>query len=264
MTTKVRDIIKEMEKIAPSFLKESYDNVGLMVGEEEKQVKKVLLALDCTKEVICEAKDKDIDFIITHHPLFFKKPSKIVREDLQGWKVIELVKNDISLYSSHTNLDSVNGGINEEIVKLLGFEKSVLIEKSTIKGCESSGIGRFVELNEEIPVKSFVKKLKECLQVENIRGAIASENIKKIAVINGSGQDFFSKALALGADCIVTGDTTYHFVSDYKENGVTILDPGHFSTEWIVFLNVMKKLEDKFENIEFIHSKVSKDPYSFL
>lgn len=264
MTTKVRNIIKEMEKIAPSFLKESYDNVGLMVGGEEKQVKKVLLALDCTKEVINEAKNNEIDLIITHHPLFFKKPNRIVREDLQGWKVIELIKNDISLYSSHTNLDSVSGGINEEIIKLLGFNDSILIEKSNLKGYEDSGIGRFVELDKEISTKSFINQLKKCLNVENIRGVIASENIRKIAVINGSGQDFFGKALALGADCIVTGDTTYHFASDYKEMGVTILDPGHFATEWIVFLNVMKKLENKFENIEFIYSKASEDPYSFL
>ncbi|MBD7909769.1 MULTISPECIES: Nif3-like dinuclear metal center hexameric protein [Clostridium] len=264
MTTKVRDIIKEMEIIAPPFLKESYDNIGLMVGEEEKLVKKVLLALDCTKEVINEAKENQIDLIITHHPLFFKKPNRIVREDLQGWKVIELIKSDISLYSSHTNLDSAKGGINEKIVKMLGFSHSTLIEKSSIKGYEDSGIGRFIELNEELSVEVFIKKIKESLNIENMRGVIANKSIKRIAIINGSGQDFFGKALALGADCIVTGDTSYHFALDYKELGVTILDPGHFSTEWIVFLDVMKKLKSKFNDVKFISSKVSKDPYSFL
>jgi dinuclear metal center YbgI/SA1388 family protein len=253
-----------MEIIAPSFLKESYDNVGLMVGEKEKTVSKVLLALDCTKEVIKEAKDNHIDLIITHHPLLFKKPSRIVREDLQGWKVIELIKNDISLYSSHTNLDSVKGGINEEIVKMLGYDDSTIIEKSTVKGYEDSGIGRFIELEKEISVEIFIQKLKKTLKIQNLRGVIANKNIRKIAIINGSGQDFFGKALKLGADCIVTGDTSYHFASDYKEMGVTILDPGHFSTEWISFLNVMRKIESKFHELEFIVSKKSKDPYSFL
>ena len=68
----------------------------------------------------------------------------------------------------------------------------------------------------------------------------------------------------MGADCIITGDTTYHFVSDYKELGVTILDAGHFPTEWLVFLKVMKRLEEKFTEIEFIHSRVSEDPYTFV
>lgn len=263
MSIIVKDIIKEMEKLAPPFLKESYDNVGLMVGENNKEVKKVLLALDCTKEVIEEAKENKVDLIITHHPLIFRKPSRIVKEDLQGYKIIELIKNDISLYSSHTNLDSVRGGINEEIVNILGFSNSKIIESSERKGYEDCGIGRLVSLDEEIDVEDLIKLVKEKLGITNLRAAIGKEKIKKIAIINGSGQDFFGSATRLGADCIITGDTSYHFVSDYKEMGLSILDAGHFGTEWIVFLKVMKKIEDKFKDIEFIHSKSSRDPYSF-
>lgn len=256
--------MKAMEVLAPPFLKESYDNVGLMVGTEEKKVKKVLLALDCTKEVIEEAKENNIDLIITHHPLIFRKPSRIIREDLQGWKIIELIKNDISLYASHTNLDAAKGGINEELVKVLGFKNSKLIEKSNVKGYEEAGIGRIVELEEKILVEDIINLIKEKLEIKSLRAVIAGKEIKKIAFINGSGQDFFSKALALGADCIITGDTTYHFALDYKEMGVTIIDAGHFSTEWIIFLNVMKKVKKSFEKLEFINSNISKDPYTFF
>ncbi|WP_294351069.1 Nif3-like dinuclear metal center hexameric protein [uncultured Clostridium sp.] len=264
MSVKVKEIIKAMENLAPTFLKESYDNVGLMVGEKEKEVKRVLLALDCTKDVIEEAKREKVDLIITHHPLLFRKPSKIVKEDLQGYKIIELIKNDISLYSSHTNLDSVKGGINEKIVDILGFEGSKIIERSSIKNFEDSGIGRIVSLDQEILVKELIEKVKSSLGIKSFRAAIAKDTVNKIAIINGSGQDYFGKALALGADCIITGDTTYHFVSDYKELGVTILDAGHFPTEWIVFLEVMKEIENKFKDIIFIHSKESKDPYTFV
>ncbi len=140
MSIYVKDIIKAMEKIAPPSLKESYDNVGLMVGDKEKEVHKVLLALDCTKKVIEEAKKNNIDLIITHHPLIFRKPSRIVKDDLQGFKIIELIKNDISLFSSHTNLDSVKGGINEEIVNILGFKSKKIIEESKVLGFQTSGI----------------------------------------------------------------------------------------------------------------------------
>lgn len=261
---KVKEIIKEMESLAPPFLKESYDNVGLMVGDENQDVNKILLALDCTKEVIEEAKTNNVDMIITHHPLIFRKPSKVVKSDLQGWKIIELIKNDISLYSSHTNLDTVKGGINDEIVNILGFKSKKIIDEVKNPNFEGSGIGRIVDLEEYKTPEEVIKIVKEKLNVDNLRAAIGNRNIKRIAIINGSGQDYFQRSLNLGADCIITGDTTYHFASDYKEMGITIIDPGHFKTEWIVFLEVMKSIESKLENIEFIHSKVSKDPYKFL
>ncbi|MBU5486633.1 Nif3-like dinuclear metal center hexameric protein [Clostridium sp. MSJ-8] len=261
---KVKDIIKEMEKLAPPFLKESYDNVGLMVGDEEKDVQKILLALDCTKEVINEAILNNIDLIITHHPLIFRKPSRIVMGDLQGEKIISLIKNDISLYSSHTNLDTVKGGINETIVKMLGFGESKIIDEVENPEYKGSGIGRIVKLSQEKTPQDIIDLVKNKLNVENLRVVIGDKPISKIAIINGSGQDYFSDAVRYGADCIITGDTTYHYASDYKEMGITIIDPGHFKTEWIIFLEVMKNIESKFTNIEFMHSRVSNDPYEFF
>lgn len=261
---KVKNIIKEMEKFAPQFLKEDFDNVGLMVGDKESEVKRVLLALDCTKNVIEEAKEVGADLIITHHPLIFRKPSRIVRDDLQGWKIIELIKNNISLYSSHTNLDSTKGGINEEIVRVLGFDESKIIEASKVNGYDDTGLGRIVSLKEEMRVDELINQVKEKLSINNLRAVIGSDSVKKIAIINGSGQDFFSKAIRMGADCIITGDTTYHFASDYKEMGVTIIDAGHFPTEWLVFLEVMEKIKQKFEEVEFISSTKCEDPYTFV
>lgn len=264
MGIKVKDIINEMNILAPEILKEDFDNVGLMVGDEDKEVKKVLLALDCTKKVIEEAKENKCDMIITHHPLIFKKPNRIVKEDLLGSKIIELIKNDISLYSSHTNLDSVKDGINDTIVKMLGFSSNEIIEKSKINGFNDAGIGRIVRLNEEITLDFLIKVIKEKLDSNFLRVVKGKEKIKTLAIINGSGQDFINVAVASGADCIITGDTTYHYASDYKELGITIIDPGHFKTEWLVFLESIKNIENKFRDIQFIKSTVSEDPYIFL
>lgn len=257
----VNDVIKEMEKIAPTYLKEDFDNVGLMVGDKSKEVKKVLLALDCTLNVIEEAKIENADLIITHHPLIFRRPSNITTDTLQGKKIIELIKNDISLYSSHTNLDSVENGLNSTIVSLLGFEECAILEAN--KKEQSAGIGRLVSLNESISLEQLVNKVKKALSINHLRVVNGNDKITKIAIINGSGQDFIGKAVSLGADCIITGDTTYHFASDYKELGISILDVGHFASEQLVFFNVMKKLEEKFRDIEFITSKVEEDPFNF-
>lgn len=258
---KVNNIIKEMELLAPTYLKEDFDNVGLMVGDKNKEVKKVLLALDCTLKVIEEAKKENVELIITHHPLIFKRPSSITTDTLQGKKIIELIKNDISLYSSHTNLDSVENGLNDTIVSILGFDNSKILEKN--KRDDKAGLGRIVSLKESIQLEDLISKIKKSLNINNLRVVKGKDKVNKIAIINGSGQDFIGKAVALGADCIITGDTTYHFASDYKEMEISILDVGHFASEQITFFNVMENLKEKFKDVEFITSTVEEDPFSF-
>jgi len=258
---KVNNIINEMELLAPTYLKEDFDNVGLMVGDKNKEVKKVLLALDCTLKVIEEAKKENVELIITHHPLIFKRPSSITTDTLQGKKIIELIKNDISLYSSHTNLDSVENGLNDTIVSILGFDNFKILEKN--KRDDKAGLGRIVSLNESIQLEDLISKIKKSLNINNLRVVKGKDKVNKIAIINGSGQDFIGKAVALGADCIITGDTTYHFASDYKEMEISILDVGHFASEQITFFNVMENLKEKFKDVEFITSTVEEDPFSF-
>ena len=198
----VNDIIKEMESLAPSYLKEDFDNVGLMIGDRNKAVNKVLLALDCTLKVIEEAKREDVDLIITHHPLIFRKPSNITTDTLQGKKIIELIKNDISLYSSHTNLDSVENGLNHSIVSILGFEESSLLEKN--KNVSSAGLGRIVELDKEIKLQNLIEQVKRKLNISNLRVVKGNDTVSKIAIINGSCQDFIAKAMKLGVDTVIT------------------------------------------------------------
>ena len=261
---KVTDIAKEIEQFAPEFLKEDYDNVGLMVGDGDKEVKKVLLSLDCTNEVIKEAIRHDCDLIITHHPLLFKRPKNIIKGDLLGDKVITLIKEDIALYSCHTNLDSAKEGINETIVNMLGFSSSQIIESNESENYQNGGIGRLVKLEKEILLSDIVDVVKKTLNIKNMRVVKGSDKVKILAIINGSGQDFFIEAKKLGADCIITGDTTYHFASDFKEMGISIIDAGHFATEYIVFLKTLEFLKEKFKGVEFIASEKCKDPYEFI
>jgi dinuclear metal center YbgI/SA1388 family protein len=262
--TKVLDIAKAIEDAAPKFLMEDYDNIGMMVGDDNKEVKKVLLSLDCTKEVIKEAINLNSDLIITHHPLIFKKPKNIISGDLLGDKVIALIKEDIALYSCHTNLDSTKGGINETIVNMLGFTSDEIIEPKEYPNYKDCGIGRLVRLKEEISLSDIIKLVKEKLNINNMRIVKGSENVKTIAIINGSGQDLFYRAKNLGADCIITGDTTYHFASDFKEIGISIIDAGHFSTEYLAFLKTLEFLSERFKDVEFISSEECKDPYEFI
>ncbi|MGL5648012.1 MAG: Nif3-like dinuclear metal center hexameric protein [Clostridium sp.] len=257
----INDIINKMEEFAPSEIKESFDNVGLMVGDSKGKVQRVLLALDCTMDVIDEAIEKKCELIITHHPLIFKKPSRIVQGDLLGDKIIKLIKNNISVYSSHTNLDSAVNGINKEIVNKIGFNKSIIMDKGVE---ENIGIGRFVSLDKPIKATEIIGSIKKNLEIANIKGCIGQREIKNIAIINGSGSSYFEKAYEMGADCIISGDISYHYLLDYKELGLTIIDAGHFNTEWLVFLDVVKNAIKEIKGITFIKSEKTKDPYEFL
>ncbi|WP_446898766.1 Nif3-like dinuclear metal center hexameric protein [Clostridium sp. LBM24168] len=271
MPLKVKDIDTIMEQYAPSKLKEDYDNVGLMVGDMKSEVKSILVSLDCTMHVIEEAENNNCNLIFTHHPLLFSRPKSITSDTLIGRKIIELIKNDINVYSSHTNLDSTFGGINDIIMQILNFKDSNIIEPSLNNEdyfTVHSGIGRISKLEKYITLEKLCMQVKERLQIQHLRySGDDNKIIKKVAVINGSGKDYFYQAKMLGADCIITGDTTYHYVSDFNEEGIAVIDAGHFGTEWPAILKVADYLKNRIESMGFennvILSKVNMDPYRY-
>ncbi|WP_127836405.1 Nif3-like dinuclear metal center hexameric protein [Clostridium prolinivorans] len=270
MVLKVKDVKNIIEKHVPLNLKEDYDNVGFMIGDLESEVSSILIALDCTLEVIDEAINLGANLIITHHPLLFIKPQSITTETLQGKKIIKLIKNDINLYSSHTNLDKVRGGLNDIISEILGYNEWEIIEiDKSQENKDLYGIGRIITLNNTITLKELCNNIKNFLQISKLRYA-GKENmiINKIAIINGSGESYFKKCKELGADCIITGDTSYHYVSDYLEEGIGIIDAGHFETEWPALKLAAKKLQEKIREIgadnNVIISKMCKSPYKFI
>lgn len=271
MFLKVRDVMNIMEDYAPVRFKESYDNVGLMVGETECEITNILVALDCTLKVIEEAKENGCNLILTHHPILFLKPITITNETLLGKKLLELIKNNINVYSSHTNLDSVVGGVNDIILEVLGLNAGVTIDKieGTTGKYENSGIGRLVELKEAVTLKDLCDSVKEKLNTPSVRYAgNLQKEIKKVAVINGAGQSYFNAAKAMGADCIITGDTSYHFVSDISEEGIAVIDAGHFDTEWPAIKIFAEKFKEKVEKLGYentvIVSKSVENPYKYI
>ncbi|WP_368488481.1 Nif3-like dinuclear metal center hexameric protein [Clostridium sp. BJN0013] len=270
MYLRVEDIHNIMEKYTPSILKESYDNVGLMVGDMKSEVTSILMALDCTLEVIEEAKQNKCNLILTHHPLLFRRPDSITTGTLIGKKIIELIKNNINLYSSHTNLDSVKGGINDIIMNLLELTCCHIIDPSEVENYRGDhcGIGRISELKVPITLGELCNKVKSNLNISMLRySGSESKIINKIAVINGSGESYFNSAKLLGVDCIITGDTTYHYVSDFQEEGIAVIDAGHFETEWPAMEKIAEILMHEIKSNGFcntvILSKVNRSPYKY-
>lgn len=272
MSLKVKELCTIMEQYAPKTLSEDYDNVGLMIGNTEDSISSVLVALDCTLEVIDEAITKNCNFILTHHPLLFKKPANITNETLTGRKIIKLIKNNINVFASHTNLDAASGGINDMLVKLLEFSGGKVFSPvsehidSYNDENRQTGIGRIVTLESEINLSDLCNIVKEklCIPVLRYVGN-ETKKISKIAFIGGSGSDYLELCRELGADCIITGDISYHYASDYCEMDIAIIDAGHFYTEWFALKEIgtliqAKILQSGYEN-SVILSDIIKDPY---
>lgn len=135
MSVNVADIIKIMEEIAPPAMAEDWDNVGLMLGRRCKAVKKLLLALDITGEVVQQAIAQKADMIITHHPLIFRGLKRVTDSEWQQELLLTLAEKGIAVYSAHTNLDCVSSGVNDVLAKKLHLDNVDVLDSD-------NGLGR--------------------------------------------------------------------------------------------------------------------------
>lgn len=240
MILKVKDIIGNLEKKYPKANAENWDNVGLIVGKLNQEVRKVQLSLDATDKAIENAIKNSADLIITHHPMIFKPVKTITTMDNLGRKIIKLIENNKSLYAMHTNLDSSKDGLNDYILNLLEVENSKVIDVNEFDN--EVGIGRLYTLSKEMNIDEYATFVKNSLKIKNIR--IISENrekiIKKVALINGSSMSYWRKVKSLGADLFITGDIGYHDALDAKEAGINVFDIGHFESE-NCFVELLRK-----------------------
>jgi dinuclear metal center YbgI/SA1388 family protein len=233
MLATVNDLVELLEELMPSNLAEDWDNVGLMVGRKGKTVKRILLALDLSKEVVEQAIAQKIDMIITHHPAIFKKLKRVVDNDWQQDLLLTLMENGIAVYSAHTNLDCVSTGVNDVLAKLLKLEDADILD-------DSNGLGR-IGCVEKMTLADYAQFVKTALKADYVIVGDAGKQVHKVAVCGGAGSDLIDLALAKGADTLVTGDVKYHSAQQAVFSGLNIIDAGHQPTE----LPVLDKLADR-------------------
>ena len=239
-----KDIINFLEEKYPRSNAEEWDNVGLLVGNNKKDVKKIQLSIDATEKAVDYAAQNNVDMIVTHHPLIFKPLKSIVMSELSGRKIIKLIEKGLNLYSIHTNLDSSKDGLNDYILELLEVKKYKIIDINA--NDETAGIGRMYPLEEKITILEYADFIKTKMKIKNVR-VISNDlksKVKKIALINGSGMSYWRKVNSLGADLFITGDIGYHDALDAKESGLHLIDIGHFESENCFSELLKKNLEE--------------------
>ena len=255
----VADILHFIESIAPPYMAESWDNVGLLCGRKNREVKKILVALDPFRTVIDEAIAIGADLIVTHHPLIFRDPLMAVNEDTEAGRcVLTLMEHGIAAINAHTNLDLAPGGVNDVLAKTLG-----LADIEIINPIENYGLLRKGEVAEQ-PLKTFLGTVKTALNCQGLRYVDCGKPVRIVAVGGGSCADGMQEALAAGCDTFVTSDIKYNQFRTAFELGLNLIDAGHFHTENPVMPIVAAKLRAAFPGVEVIFSENHTDVMNFF
>ena len=257
----VKGIVEFLEEKFPKNLAYDWDNVGLQIGDLNHEVNNVMVALDATTLVIDEAIEKNIDLIITHHPFIFSSLKSIDFTTPRGKNIQKLIKNDIALYTMHTNYDVASGGMNDALAEAMGL----LDVRPFAMINDIHGLGRIGVLDTAMTINSLCDSIRferlkdEVSDIKTVETGSAG-CIKKVAVIGGSGGKYVHEAKKLGADVFITGDITYHTAVDAKEIGINIIDIGHFS-EVIMEGKIAELLGKEFsDDAKIIKPSVSTNP----
>lgn len=237
---KVSDIAVFLDKKAPCALKMDFDNVGLLCGFPENEVKSVLVALDITQAVIEEAVTLGADLIVSHHPVIFNPLRNIINDNPEGRRIIGLIQNNISAVCMHTNLDIVRGGVNTALMESFGG----------IWEADLDEVGLICHLGSSAPMNGFLLLLKERLHCSDIRYNDAGRMVKRIALCGGAGGDILREAAKLGCDTVLTGEIKHHQWIDGREWGMNLIESGHFCTENPVIPVVADWLREEYPELK--------------
>lgn len=236
----VREIYNYIDSFAPFCTQESWDNSGLLVGDDSKEVGSIMLCLDITKEIAYEAVNENVSLVISHHPVIFS-PLKSLTPDNPA---VILSAGGVSAICMHTSFDFASGGLNDFLAEKLGVGKvlDTAIEDET-------GLGRIIELDEETSSKDLAQKTKEALRCKAVRLNLPEKQIKRVGVISGAGAGYYPLAAKKGCDALITGDVKHNQFIDAQNDGFSIIDAGHYYTENIITEYLLEKLKGFAENV---------------
>lgn len=249
----VKDIYNYIDSFAPFETAMSFDNAGLLMGDETAQIKKVLVALDITEDVLNEAHSIGAELLISHHPVIFK-PLKSINSNSIPYMIARL---NLSAICAHTNLDLSSEGVNVCLANTLGLENILLTD-------EGIAIGELPANSNKLTSKQFAELVKNKLDCNGVRYTDIKNSISRVAVGGGACGEYIYFAKNLGADAFVTGEIKHNYILESHDINLTVVDAGHYKTEDVVIDFLVEKLSKKFPNVAFIKSKKFTDYISYI
>lgn len=238
------EIFEYLKNLYPIELAMDWDNSGFLLGRSDKEVKNVLVVLDITNEVLEYAGAKDIDLIVSHHPIIFSALKRVTDETLLGNYILKILKNDICVIAIHTNFDIAKGGMADICSERLGLSNTCVFERINVCDEEELGIGKIGDLKKDMSLDELIKLVKTKFDLSHVsvfgRENINS-NIRRVAISPGSGKGMYKYAVKR-ADVLITGDITHHDGLDAANDGVCIIDATHYGLEHLFIEKVKSDL----------------------
>ena len=259
---KCREILDLLEKEYPIECAEEWDNPGLLLGDENVAVDKIMVALDAVDSVIEQAARENVQLLVTHHPLIFSSVRQINNRSVNGRRILKLAQKGIACYAMHTNFD-IRGmaQINEE---QLGLKECSVLFQTGEKDGKEEGIGRVGRLSEKMTLAELSEHVKASFQISGVLCyGKADLLVERAAVSSGSGKSMVKSACKAGAQVLITGDIDYHTAIDAMEDGLAIIDAGHYGTEYIFIEYMTKKLRKLCPSCEIIPAK-QEEPFRIV
>jgi dinuclear metal center YbgI/SA1388 family protein len=259
---RIKEIIQALERFAPLPLQDGFDNAGLQVGLTEAEATGALLCLDVTEAVVDEAVARGYNLIISHHPLLFKGLKSVTGRTYVERCLMKAIKNDIVVYSAHTNLDNASGGVNYKIAEKIGLYDVHILEPKS--GEEGAGSGVIGELKEPETETEFLKRIKRLFEVSCVKhNHLNGRLIRRVALCGGAGAFLLPKAVTEGADVFITGEVRYHDYFDYEDR-ILIAEIGHYESEQYtkeIFYSIIREL---CPTLDVEMTRVNTNPIKYL
>lgn len=256
----VREIEQSLFRLAPKEGAMSWDNVGQLLGDPERQVSRVLVALDITEDVADEAVAAGCQLIVSHHPVMNCKwlPVQTVRSDTpQGHLLLKLLRNGVSAICMHTNLDVAEGGVNDCLAEALE-----LVDPGPLGDPE--GLCRMGTLKSPMPLQEFARFVCDALHCNGLRFADAGKPVCRVAVGGGACGEYEQAAMDAGCDTFVTSDLSYHAFLDAEGKGINLIDAGHFPTEDPVCGKLVSYLTERFPELAVMKSASHREVIQYI
>ena len=258
---KVREITSVIEAFAPLSLQESYDNAGLIVGREDDEVHKALLAVDVTEEVLAEAVAEGCDMVITHHPIVFHAMKRFNSASVTERCVEEAIRRGIVLYAAHTNLDSTPQGMSWRVAQMLNLQDVEVLQPTNDAG---AGFGVTGELAEAVESEVFMREVMSQFGVRALRHSdIVKPKVRKVAICTGAGGSLIDEARRSGADIYLTGEARYHDLFNY-DGRMVVAVIGHYESEQYTMDIFYEIISSRYPGLKIIKTSVNTNPVSYL
>jgi len=259
----VKDVYRFLDEIAPFSMQEDFDNAGFLVGRNGAEVKRVLVALDITEAVVQEAQAEDCQLIVSHHPIIFHPAKSMTDETVNGRILLALAEAHLAAICAHTNLDAVQGGVNDCLAAQLKLRDVTLLERSGVDDQgRPFGIGRVGTAHQEgMSAQEYAKFVKQQLGTVSVRYTDGGKSVCRVAVGGGACASMLEQAQALGCDTFVTSDVKHDRYLEAAGMGITLMDAGHYATERVVCPYLVNMLSRRFPELQVLQSRQDREVY---